>query len=400
MIVSAPILVPKLGVDRYGVWMLASAIAGTIGIFHAGLGDATIKYASSYRGRGDLQGVARVVSGTLALSTLLGGIGAAAVFTLSPFLIHHVFSLDTKLQAEALVAIRMGGLVLWLQSIYQVLSSALKGFELYRPPACITAVTKTATVLAAVVLAMVGFGVVAIMLGTALATAAGVVVMAVEVRRLVPTLDLRYAWDRKICREVFSFGVYTWMQNTAGVIFSQGDKFLIAAMLGPGPVALYTLCTQLAQQVHAIPSAAFNFLFPHVSASSETNSLERVRKLYRLAVPVNLVVSLGLALPLVLFGRQILTVWMGHSFSRQAYPVLAVLTLAFALLSANIVPHLTLLGLGEVRFPSVLNVAAGAVSLAAAAILMPFWGLLGAAAGRIFYGSITEANFVKVARIT
>lgn len=164
-------------------------------------------------------------------------------------------------------------------------------------------------------------------------------------------------------------------------------------------VSYYTLCIQLAQQVHAIPSAGFSFLFPHVSASHEAANFKRVKRVYRLAVPVNVVIAIILALPLVLFGRQILTVWMGHSFSMHAYPVLAMLSGAFALLSINIVPYFTLLGVGEVRFVSLVNVAGGVMSLVAAAFLIPVWGLTGAAAGRLLYGPMVGASFAKAARI-
>ncbi len=51
MIAAAPFLVHRLGLDLYGIWMLVSAIAGTVGIFGLGLSDATMKYVSAYRGR-------------------------------------------------------------------------------------------------------------------------------------------------------------------------------------------------------------------------------------------------------------------------------------------------------------------------------------------------------------
>src|SRR3974390_2286005 len=84
MVLSARFLVSKLGVDRYGIWMLASAISGTIGIFHAGLSDATIKYVSTHKGRDDMEGVARIISGTLALSVMLGALAAGVVYLAAP----------------------------------------------------------------------------------------------------------------------------------------------------------------------------------------------------------------------------------------------------------------------------------------------------------------------------
>lgn len=398
MIVSAPFLMLRLGADQYGVWMLASAVGGTLGVFHAGLGEATIKYVSSYKGRNDLHGVARVISGTITLGTILGTIAAAVVVSSSSLVVHRVFKIAPNLQAEAVNAIRIAGILLWLQSIYQVLSSTLKGFELYGPPARVSVFMRSFIILAAVALAAAGFGVDSIMIAMAVATAIGIAWLGLIVQRLMKGQKLRVSIDRATFHEVFGFGAYSWVQNTAAVVFSQADKFLIATMLGAAPVAYYTLCVQLAQQVHALPSAGFNFLFPHISTTHEGANLRKVWRSYRLAVPVNIAVSICLALPLVFLGRRILTIWMGQTFSMQAYPVLAILAGAFVLLSVNIVPYFTLLGLGEVRFVSLVNVAGGVISILAAAILIPAWGLAGAAAGRLLYGPVTGATFLKAER--
>jgi O-antigen/teichoic acid export membrane protein len=76
--------------------------------------------------------------------------------------------------------------------------------------------------------------------------------------------------------------------------------------------------------------------------------------------------------------------------------VLAVLAVAYTILAINIVPHYTLLALGSVRFVSVVNIAGGILSLVAAALLIPSFGLLGAAAGRLFYGPAVALNFLKI----
>ena len=47
LLLVTPFLVFKLGIGRYGVWMLVNALTGTRGVFNLGTGDATIKYVSA-----------------------------------------------------------------------------------------------------------------------------------------------------------------------------------------------------------------------------------------------------------------------------------------------------------------------------------------------------------------
>jgi len=396
MVVSAPYLVGRLGLDRYGIWMLVSSFTGTIGIFQIGLGDATIKYVSAYRGRNDTAGVSRIISGTLALSGLLGALPAFILFLAAPFLVHHIFRIDPSDYTEAIRAIQIGGLILWIQGIYQVFSNALKAYEKYGPPAKISVLVKSATIVGAVCLVALGHGVVAILLATAGATLVGSYMQAAVTRKTLHVSSLWPSFDRQAWRQVLGFGVYSWIQNAAGVAFSQADRLLIAMMLGTASLTYYTLCVQLAQQIHGLVAAAFSFLFPHISAKHEAGNRKGVRSAFRLAVLVNVGLSLSLTAPLVLLGRKILTIWMGPAFAAHSYQVLIILAVGFCTLSLNVVPHFTLLGLGKVRFLSVTNLVGGIISLVGAALLIPPFGLIGAAAARLLYGPVTCVNYWKV----
>jgi O-antigen/teichoic acid export membrane protein len=105
-----------------------------------------------------------------------------------------------------------------------------------------------------------------------------------------------------------------------------------------------------------------------------------------------------LCLPLIFFGKTLLTLWMGRNFAEQTHGLLTVLAIAFGLLSINVVPHLTLLALGQARFVSLLNIVGCAISLAVGALLIPSLGPMGAALGRLFFGPIVTLNYVRAAK--
>jgi O-antigen/teichoic acid export membrane protein len=397
-VLSAPYLVPRLGLDQYGIWMLVSAFAGTVGILHVGLGDATIKYVSAYRGRNDAAGVARIVSGTLALSLLFGGLSALTLFFAAPFFVGHVFKIHPANYREAVQAIQLGALVLWIQCVYQVFANTLKAHEQYGPPTKIAVFTKSAVMIAAIVLVALGHGVVSILVATAVIWLLGTICQAIAMRPFVSGDWLWPSLDRAAWRELLGFGSYSWMQNTAGVVFSQADRLLVAAVLGTAPLTYYVLCVQVAQQIHGLVAAAFGFLFPHISSKHEAGNRNGIRRAFKLAVMVNIGLSVCLTLPLVVAGRRLLTLWMGPQFAAQSHVVLVVLAIGFCALSVNVAPHFTLLGLGQVRFVSFTNVVGGLLSLAGAALLISPLGLIGVAAGRLFYGPAISINYLKVAK--
>jgi O-antigen/teichoic acid export membrane protein len=396
MIASTPFLVHRLGLDLYGIWMLVSAIAGTVGIFGLGMGDATVKYVSAYRGRKDVQAVIRILRTTLTMSLAAGALAATLIFLAAPILAERIFKIQAQYQTTTLRAIRLAGLVLLLRAIDSVFVSVLRAYEKYAPSVRNSALVRILTVLCALVLVAMGYGVVAIMVATVASTALGVLLQAGSVRRIIPGVSFALTLSRDSWAEILSFGFYTWLQNVAGVIFGQADRLLIGVLSSTSAVAYYTICVQLAQPVHGLLSAAFNLLFPHISARHEAGDSPGSQRVYRLAIVVNIAVTILLCAPLIVFGKQILRLWMGPSFAGNGHLLLVLLTIAFGILSINVVPHYTLLALGKARFVSLVNLAGGALSLIGAAVLIPFLGPLGAAVGRMLYAPATTLNYFEI----
>jgi O-antigen/teichoic acid export membrane protein len=396
MLVAAPFLVHRLGLSQYGIWMLVSAILGSVGILSTGFGDATVKYVSAYRGQNNLAGIERTIRATLTINALLGGLFGLIVWAAAPYAVHHVFKIEPIFQLPSLQAIRISAVILAIRSIESVFVSALRAFERYGPPVKLNVFLRAIVVVSAVVLAAMGRGVVAIMIATLFWSALIVVLQIIAARRVVGPLNPFPTFNKDALAEVFSFGCFSWLQALAAVGFSYADRFLVAAMLGTAPLAIYALCVQATQPIHGLAAAAFNFVFPHLSSRHEAGETHGPRRVYRLALWTSIGLSLALAAPLVLLGRPLLTLWMGAQFAQQAYVVLALLAVAHMILAINIVPHNTLLAFGSVRFVSMVNIAGGVLSLVAVALLVPHLGLVGAAVGRLFYGLAVALNFLKL----
>jgi O-antigen/teichoic acid export membrane protein len=338
------------------------------------------------------------VRSTLTVSTLLGLLVATVVIASAPWLADAVFKIASQDHDLAVRAIQLAGVGLAIRSVDSVFLSTLRGFERYDLTAGVAMAVRIATIGGAVLLVTLGYGVLEILLGTLAVTALGTLTQAALSRRIVAGLSLWPLLDRAALREVFGFGMYSWVQGLGGMIFGQVDLLLIGAILGSTQLAYYAVCVQLAQQIHGLPAAAFSFLFPLISSRYEANGRAGLKDLFNRYVTLNVLFAAVLAAPLILWGRPILTLWMGAEFATHAHVLLTILAAAYALLSINVVPHYTLLGLGQVRFVSIANLAAGVLSLLGVAALLPVIGLNGAAVGRLLYGPATTVNYVRAAR--
>ena len=379
MLLSTPFLLSRLGASMYGVWMMVNTVIAMSGLAGLGLGDATIKFVSHHRARQDRDAVARVVGATLAINAGLGILTALAVQRIAPFLVYRFFKVDDALLPSALMAMRFGGLLMAILMVDSVLAATLRGLERYDLNARLATGGRALTLLICVALAARGAGVEAMVATTCAATALVAVLRALLVRRLVPGLRLGPSLDREVLSEVLGFGVWSWFQTLAGLLFQNIDRVLIASLLGAAPLAYYTVCLQVGQQVHGLLAAASSTLFPMTSALVGAGELQNLRVLYSRAMRSIVTLAAACWIPLYLLSSWLLTVWMGAEFSTRAAPTLRLLALAYGGLAAlTIVPYYLLHGTGHIRLNVVFGILSGLLVAGVMILALPAMGLPGA----------------------
>jgi len=397
MLAAAPFLVHHLGFEQYGLWMLASAILSGAGILSTGFGDATLKYVSAYRASNDCAGVERTIRATLTINIVVSALLAGSIF-LSASLLTAAVRVPHEFYLPAVHTFQISAAVIICRSIESVFISTQRAFEQYGPAVKLSIFLRSSVTGSAVLIAALGHGVADIMAATLFWSVVALMLQSAAARKVAGKFTPLPSLRREELREVFEFGSFSWLQALAGVAFTYADRFLVGMLLGTGPVAIYVLCVQAAQPIHGVCAAIFNFLLPHLSSRQQAGDFRSFRRLFHWAVWANLLMAASLALPLMWGGRFILTFWMGPQFARQGSPSLFVLAVAFALLALNVVPHYSLLAVGDVRFVSGMNILGGALSLGTAAVLMPHLGITGAALGRVLYGCVTLLLLLRAMR--
>ena len=143
MLTTAPVLLKALGQQQYGTWMLVNSVAATAGGLGGGFGEAATRFIAYYRGRADELGITRSFLAVLLINCLLGGLSAGLVIICAPWLLNHVFQVGPALYLEALVAVRIAGVLLAIRFPISVFVSATRACEHYRPMVLITVLSRT-----------------------------------------------------------------------------------------------------------------------------------------------------------------------------------------------------------------------------------------------------------------
>ena len=394
MLMATPLLLRSLGTTGFGLWMVVMAVTGLGGIAGMGLGATTITYVARYRGNDDFTGAVVAVRKILALTLAGASIFSIVICMLSPFLAHRVFP-NMGVPSTVAWALATGSGILFLQQADTVFAAAIKGFERYDLAAPMEIAIKSAGIVASTTAAFLCNDVNIALLTWMGVTARGLCARAALASRIAGKRLYVPRWTKEFDREFLSFAGWNWIHGIASAIFQQLDRFLIASLLGASAIVTYSVCTQLALQVHAIPAAGLGFLLPMVSRRL-LRSQAPLSRLRNQAIMVNAVFAAALALPLILFGEQFLALWIGPEFAREASPLLFWMTLVYGVLALGVAPHYLLLGRGQARFISFNSMVGGILSTVSAAVLIPAIGIFGGLVGRAMHVLLVIATYVRL----
>ncbi len=395
MLVAAPLLIRYLGISQYGVLMLAIATVGAGNMFAASFGDAAVKHVSACRGRNDLKALKPIVHCVLTINICLGAVLALLLYIFAPAVV-RVMKIDGSLRVAGIRALQIGAAILLVRSVESVFIGVLRGFEHYRSAAQVTSSMRMVAIVASVLLAYLRHDVASIMAAIFCTVVVGAILLGVSVRSHIGHVLTWPSWNARELSEVMSFGTVSWLLGLSGMAFNQLDRLMVGLFLGPVEVGYYSVCTQATQPIHGIVASGLHFLFPHLSTRVANAEPEAIQRSIKRALGCNVALALLLSAPLTLFSRPFLIFWMGKGFAAHTWLALTLLSVAAGLLALNVTLHYSLLAMGCIRHVALLNLIAGGAMLALMALLIPRFGIVGAALGRIVYGPVTWLMYLKL----
>jgi len=379
-----PVLLKTVGQEMFGVMVIVNTLMGFSGVFGFGLGQATLKYVADYRASDNWASIAEVIRTTLWVYCITGLFACLLIFYASGWLAESVFRVSSNELDDAISSIRMGGFGFLGFLIFGVAENAFKGFEQFKRPVVVRSIVRTLTLGGQIALAVAGMSLswlVALQVGLYFI---GALVLFICLRReLVPNLNF-YPWiSIATLKNVFSYGVYTYLSGVFGMIRQNGDTLLVGAILGPSALAIYTIPIRLLSQVHALLSRAYGYLFPYVAklyAQGDTAGLERTydRSTFQIAT-----ISVGIITPIAIFAYEILQLWLGAEVASEAGGVAQVMALRFAIFPLSIVNSYFLMGSGKVQVMAGVTAVNAVLSLTVIGVCAYYFGIWGAALGQL-----------------
>jgi len=384
------VLVRALSASDYGILVIALAASGLSMAVNPAIAATTTKFVSGLSGQSHPSG--RTVAGVITVSLITVAVIdlvlllGAAVFN-EPLSL-WVFGAPVARTQHVGDVLLLAVLAIGIQQIETVLAAAIRGLERFRRQALIEMLSRAALTAVVTYVAWHTRSLVAILIAQCAVYLASILLRAIALRRLLPDKRLFELSGGADVSALFRYGGWMWLSALAGVAYTSADRIIVGRSLGAAAAGQYNIYVQITQLIHFIPSSVFAFSFPVLSRLAALGSAHRVEiaqtyRAYLLAISMT---ALGIAAAIIVSWPFLLRMLAGAEFAGGKFGAPGLLTLNFLLLALNVTPYYVLLALGQARTVAVITTGSMLGALVLMMILIPRYGLEGAALSRLAYG--------------
>ncbi|MFA9432477.1 flippase [Egicoccus sp. AB-alg2] len=387
--VTAILLARALGADGLGQYMLALTVAGLCSSLAAlGLDDAMVRYLAIQAREGNRSAVAGTLQIGVGISTLVGTITGVGLFVAAGAVADRVFDAP-----ELVPVLRAFGVIVPFMTLSNALLGVARGSKRMDVAALAEEVVQSLVRLALILpLLFLGLEPVAAAVVFGVGDVASSLTMVALLRRQLP---LRAAFGRGVRRDVrglVGFAGPLWLAGALRKFRQNIETLLLGSLTAVASVGIFSVAAKVNLVGHTVYSAIITSVKPHLAELHGSRDREGLRHLYRTTTRWALLFGLPFCLVTVLYAEPILAVF-GDSFT--AGTTALVVLAAGELVNAATGVCGSVLDMARRTGAKLVNAVLWLVLiLGANLLLIPRWGVLGAAVA-----SVLASSLINVLRI-
>ncbi|HEY7132074.1 MAG TPA: formyltransferase family protein [Candidatus Limnocylindrales bacterium] len=187
-------------------------------------------------------------------------------------------------------------------------------------------------------------------------------------------------------RDLLAYGARLYPASLSGFFSYRADVYILALVVGdPAQLGLYSVAVGLAELAFFLPDSVVTVFFPHVAGGTRAEADAAAPVVTRITILATLCAVIPLAIASYIAVNLLLPAYVG------SLPALWVLLPGIVLLSASKTLSAYLNGINKSGLVSITAVIALATNVAVNLILIPRYGIVGAAAASLVSYSLSGA---------
>jgi O-antigen/teichoic acid export membrane protein len=391
---TAPYTVHHLGAEYFGIVALVQTVAGFAGFLNLGIGRALTKYVSELYWKHEWGEINELFRTAWATCMIGGGVGLVLLVGPRQAIGESFFRGGPEVEHVIGYALYVAALGLFSSMLLEAIGSmpgALQRFDIVNSVSVLTGVIRC---VGPVVLLKMGHGVRAVLVVNLLSNVVGVIAFAIVSRKLIPNLSFVPSFHWAAFRRLFSFSLPLFISAVSAMVVTRVDRFILAYYMPLAAVTFYTLPYSLSEKLSMGVGNITSVVYPFASELHSRKAHDKLQELYVRATKLLVFITLPLMTLLLAIPGPILRYWLGPEYAKQGAACLGILGIATFLGAMSAVSTVTALGAGRAWMPAAFAMASSVINLIANLLLIPRYGINGAALGALLPQAIVVPIFL------
>lgn len=399
-LISTPLLLKFLGVDIFAQYIFVKTLVATGSIITITMSEAVTKEISmNLNNVEDKEKIFNSIKSSITITTLSILLITIIFFPICWKFFPILFSKIGNPETIHLILI-FSVLLIYFEQIDGIFSGSLKGLNKFKISAILELVSRVITLSLCLYTAYFYKDLYKILQILVYCNFLRFSLKGLLLSRIVGRYIICFGWNKEIILSLLNFGKWHWIQLIGGTLESNGNRLILASVLGSEALTIYSVLNSLSQIIFLVPSASLYWIFPKASKLS-TNNKYIPKSFYKKSIIANILISLPTGFFMIAIGKQIISLWIGIDFATENYLFFILISISWTILSFYVATHYLLLGFGKEKLLGLINIYGGILSVIVTYLGITIFGIYGIIFGKfaliisLFKQVPTSKNLLK-----
>jgi len=377
LVIFTPIIISKLGVRDYGIFIFLNTVLTFLGLLDLGIGTATNKHVIEYYSTNQTDRLKKLLYSMNSVYLIMAFVYLFVCITIG--LVMQKFFVKPGMEADYFILFLILGLTGFVGAFFANFNNSIIAMQRYDLYLKISSIFLLLSNISMLVLASLGYKLVPILAVQFFLSLFSGLSFFFIAKKVLSSLKLKYAWDKIELIKNYKFALPVAFNNLASSSLVHFDKLLVPMFYGSAALTYYSVPGSVATKISSISGTFSSLLFPITVNLQALNDTEKIKRVYIRSVRLITILSSAIALSIIFTADKILLYWLNDSFVKQSAIVLVLLVLTNFVLALFSPLSNLLMAMNKMRFLTTGSVIMALINIITLFIFLPKYGINGAA---------------------
>ncbi len=346
---SYPVYLHYLGYEKYGIWLVLTAVLTLAQLGNLGIGQAVTKFVAEHHVRGETAAINKYVT-TANLTLCISGIIVLVLILGLRIQIIGLFKLNPSNASLAMWLLPYVGVLSLYIFIVRTVGATLSGLGRIDLWNYSSAASRVIAVASSAALLYAGGGVESLLIAYFLSEAMSHVFYIVVIRKII---RIRYwhikDFDKQSLKNMIGLGSALMGGTLLNMLVTPFNKVMISRFIGVGSIPLYEIAYNAAMYIRNLVASGLGALTPEISALAGSSNIDviRIRHIYNKSM--KMIVFWGIPLFIVIYAlaTPLLELWLRQRYNSLLPMAFRIMLVGSFLSLLGIPAYYTIIGLGR-----------------------------------------------------